>query len=82
MKDRDIMTMPPRQRERIVQARTARYLGKRVRFVRHGEPDPDPLTPGEEGTVLFVDSIGTLSVRWDSGRSLGICIGDTVEVIP
>jgi hypothetical protein len=81
MKGWDIMMMPPRQRERIVDARRAQYEGKRVRFIRHGEPDPAPLAPGEMGTVVFVDDIGTLSVRWDSGRSLGVCVGDTVEVI-
>lgn len=31
--------------------------------------------PGTCGTVLFVDDIGTIHMRWDSGGSLGLVPG-------
>jgi hypothetical protein len=30
------------------------------------------LTAGECGTVRFTDSLGTVHIRWDSGRRAGI----------
>lgn len=30
------------------------------------------LTPGEQGTVRFIDSMGTVHVAWDSGSNLGL----------
>jgi len=43
--------------------------GTRVAFIAHGDPDPDPLTPGEEGTVTGGNGM-QIFVKWDSGRSL------------
>ena len=34
--------------------------------------DPYPIEPGSLGTVRFVDSLGTVHVDWDDGRSLGV----------
>lgn len=34
--------------------------------------DPDPIRRGELGTVEYVDDVGTLLVRWDNGRTLGL----------
>ena len=31
-----------------------------------------PIYPGERGTVVFVDDIGTVHIKWDNGRSLGL----------
>lgn len=39
----------------------------------------DPYTwlrPGDRGTVLSVDSTGTVHVRWDSGSTLGLIPGE------
>jgi hypothetical protein len=33
------------------------------------------LTPGTKGTVSFVDSLGTVHVKWDDGHSLGLIPG-------
>jgi hypothetical protein len=30
------------------------------------------LRPGDEGTVVSVDDMGTLHVRWDNGSTLGL----------
>ena len=37
---------------------------------------------GVTGTVAYVDDMGTLHMKWDNGRSLGICPdADSFEVI-
>jgi hypothetical protein len=33
------------------------------------------LKPGDQGTVSFVDDIGTIHINWDSGSSLGAAYG-------
>ena len=45
--------------------------GKRVRLILMVD-DPLPIEPGTEGTIRGVDSTGTLLVKWDNGRTLGI----------
>lgn len=45
--------------------------GDRVRLVRCTDTRTR-LKPGDEGTVVFVDSLGTVHVKWDSGSSLGL----------
>lgn len=49
-------------------------LGRRIRLVRCDDPYTR-LTPGTEGTVTFVDSLGTVSARWDDGSTLGLVEG-------
>jgi hypothetical protein len=64
--------------------------GQRVRLVAFGPPPGgetrEPaggLGPGDEGTVLFTDSLGTVHVKWDAGGQLGLIPGeDTWELIP
>ena len=66
----------------LVEERKRRYVGKRVRFVCHGDGfEPHPLTPGEQGSCTGVDDLGTLFVKWDSGRRLGILVEDAVEIV-
>jgi hypothetical protein len=39
----------------------------------------DPYTklqPGEKGTVIGVDDMGTIHVNWDQGSSLGVAFGE------
>lgn len=48
--------------------------GTRIQFIAHGEPDPDPLTPGEEGTVTGGNA-DQIWVDWDSGRRLILLAG-------
>ena len=68
-------------REQVLAYR-ARYEGRRIRFVAHGEPDPCPLEPGVIGTVENVDDGGTVHPRWDNGRTLGLIVGvDRFEIV-
>ena len=48
---------------------------KRVRLIRCNDPYTK-LPPGTEGTVEFVDDMGTVFVKWDNGSSLGLCPDD------
>lgn len=57
-------------------------IGDRVRFLRHGEPDPAPLDPGQEGTVNWVSTPSKIfggkrqvGVDWDNGRTLMLIEG-------
>lgn len=57
-------------------------IGKRVRLVRCTDAYTR-LDPGTEGTVDFVDSMGTVFVKWDNGSRLGLVreAGDEYAVI-
>jgi hypothetical protein len=62
-------------------SRSAPKEGDRVRLI-HCADQYTRLTPGEEGTVRLIDSIGTVHVNWDSGSTLGLVQGeDRFEVI-
>ena len=46
--------------------------GTRI-MLDHMEDPYCPVPDGSDGTVFFVDDIGTVHVDFDNGRSLGIC---------
>jgi hypothetical protein len=48
--------------------------GQRVEMVSMTD-DPDPVPTGTKGTVQLVDAGGTVHVRWDNGRNLGMIPG-------
>jgi hypothetical protein len=44
--------------------------------------DPNPVQPGTKGVVTDIDDTGTLFVKWENGRTLGILPGiDEYEVL-
>ena len=49
--------------------------GTRVKLIRMDDPY-SRLEPGDEGSVIGVDDIGTIYVKWDSGSTLGIVFGE------
>ena len=49
--------------------------GTRIRLNSTVDPYA-PVAPGTEGEVDFVDDIGTIHMRWDNGRALGIVPGE------
>lgn len=55
--------------------------GKRIRCIEMrpdpntGKPDPNPIKSGEEGTINYVDDMGTIQISWDNGRTLGMIYG-------
>ena len=48
--------------------------GARVELVRMNDTYIR-ISPGTMGTVLSVDDIGTIHVRWDNGYMLGVAYG-------
>ena len=50
--------------------------GTRVELIHMDDPYNRKLVPGCKGTVVAVDSIGTIHVAWDCGSSLGIVYGE------
>lgn len=60
-----------------LQAIRERYpKGTRVELVEMDDPYNRKLIPGCKGTVVAVDSIGTIHVAWDCGSSLGVVYGE------
>ena len=56
--------------------------GTRIRLNSMADPYA-PVAPGTEGEVDFVDDIGTIHMKWDNGRALGIVPGeDSFSVLP
>ena len=49
--------------------------GQRVRLIYTSDPYSD-LPVGSEGTVQFVDDLGTVHVAWDAGSTLGLIPGE------
>lgn len=37
--------------------------------------DPDAVPPGTTGTVVYVDDMGQIGMRWDNGCSLSLVPG-------
>lgn len=57
------------------------HKGVRVKLLRMN--DSYYVEEGTLGTVQMVDDAGTIHVKWDNGRRLGVVLkaGDRVEVI-
>jgi hypothetical protein len=48
--------------------------GKRIKMILM--EDIEPIEPGAMGTVVKVDGIGQIIVKWDSGRNLSVIPGE------
>lgn len=56
--------------------------GTRVELIHMDDPYNTNLIPGCQGTVRFVDDIGTIHVQWDCGSGLGIVYGkDAIKIL-
>lgn len=51
--------------------------GTRIELVHMDDPY-SRLKPGDQGTVLKVDDIGTIFCNWDCGSSLGAVYGEDI----
>ena len=65
-------------KEALLALRGAYPKGTRVELVHMDDPYNRKLVPGCRGTVISVDSIGTIHVAWDCGSSLGVAYGEDV----
>ena len=59
----------------LEQLRKEYPIGTRVELIHMDDPYNRKLVPGCKGTVISVDSIGTIHVAWDCGSRLGIVYG-------
>lgn len=50
--------------------------GTRVELVQMDDPQAPPI--GTKGTVIGVDAIGNIMVRWDNGSGLNVVYGEDV----
>lgn len=41
----------------------------------HGMADPQAVPPGTAGTVVYVDDMGQIGMKWDNGRTLELVPG-------
>lgn len=53
--------------------------GMKVKLIKMNDAQAVP--PGTEGTIVDVDDIGTIHVKWDTGSSLGLVESDRFEII-
>lgn len=61
------------ERMRRIAQRTKAEYPPGTRLVVENMNDPyAPVPPGTKGTVLYVDDIGQIGMKWDNGRSLSI----------
>ena len=58
----------------IEQIRQTYAPGTRIEH-QHME-DPQPVPDGTRGTVANVDDAGTIHMKWDNGRTLGLVPGE------
>lgn len=69
----DSVIMP--RGEKIVERIKKLYpTGCRVTLDRMDDIQAPP--KGTQGTVLFVDDVGTIHIKWDNGSSLGVAFGE------
>ena len=50
--------------------------GTRVELLQMDDPQAPPI--GTQGTVIGVDDIGSIMVRWDNGSGLSVAYGEDV----
>lgn len=64
-----------------VQAIQAQYpVGTRIRL--YSMNDPQAVPSGTLGTVVYVDDMGQLVMKWDNGRSLSLIPGvDNFDIV-
>ncbi len=54
--------------------------GKRIRLIKDMN-GIHPIPAGTEGTVKYVDDIGTMHMEWDTGSTLGLIYGEDEYII-
>ena len=59
----------------LKQLREQYPVGTRVELVHMDDPYNRKLVPGCQGTVRWVDDMGTIHISWDFGSNLGVVYG-------
>ena len=50
-------------------------VGDRVELISTSDPHTR-LKAGDQGVIFFIDSLGTVHVKWDNGSNLGLVRGE------
>lgn len=58
------------EKDKVERLREEYPKGTKVRLISMNDPYPVP--EGTKGTVINVDDVGTVHVRWENGSSLGL----------
>ena len=66
--------MKRNEQQAVVMTRQNYPPGTRLELI--SMDDPQAIPPGSRGTVDHVDDMGTIHMRWDCGRSLGLVPGE------
>ena len=67
-------------REEVEQVKAKYPVGTRVKLIKMDDIQAPPLNT--LGTVIGVDGIGSLIIKWDNGSSLHVLLGvDVVEKV-
>lgn len=61
-------------REQVERLRRQYPAGTRITL--HSMDDPQAPPPGTKGTVSYVDDMGQICVKWDSGSTLSLIPGE------
>lgn len=57
-------------------------VGTRIEMISMDDPY-SPIEPGTQGTIDYVDDVGTLHCKFDNGRTLGVIPSeDSFKTIP
>lgn len=68
-------------REQVEGIKEQYPVGTRIKLLSMDDPY-NPIVAGTEGIVESIDSIGTLHMSWDDGRTLGVSVfADKFEVL-
>lgn len=62
------------RKETLERLRKAYPAGSRLRLEKMDDPQAPPI--GTEGTVIGVDDIGSIMVKWDNGSGLSVAYGE------
>lgn len=60
--------------DRLESLRKTYYARARVELLKMDDPQAPPV--GTKGTVIGVDDIGSIMVRWDNGCGLSVAYGE------
>lgn len=62
-------------KEKVEQIKENYPVGTRIELIELNDPYAN-IETGTQGTVKFVDGVGTLHMEWDNGRTLGIILDE------
>ena len=61
-------------REEVKKIKEKYIEGTKIELIKMHN-DPQPIPEGTKGIVEFVDDIGTIHIRWETGSGLGLIVG-------